>query len=401
MTLFLEPGSKRYDGVGEKPLNAKTLSDGLRRENSRKVDKYWVPIVARTIKLLDCFGSTTETLTLEEVVKRTEIPHTTAFRILHTLVLLDYLSQSGRQYRLSRLRRRLKFGFANLSKQILLAVEIQRSLEKATAAAGIDLLVWDNDRNADTAIQNAEEMAEQKVDLAIEFQLFEQVAPVISDILARARIPLISLVNPHHGTVYFGVNNYRAGFSAGVALAEHAIRHWRSEVGALLLLESPRPGRTVQSRLVGALRGLQERLGPLPEKAVHHLDGGGDKATSKAVVTNFLKSRPKRILIVGINDESAIGAVQAVELTKAGTEVAIVGHGGSTEIMKSIVDPKSPCIGTISFHAELYGTDLLNFALPLAQGRSAPAAHYVPHEFLGREALMRERGGEKLLRRSS
>ena len=212
----------------------------------------------------------------------------------------------------------------------------------------------------------------------------------------------VSLVNPHHGTVYFGVNNYRAGFSAGVALAEHAIRHWRSEVGALLLLESPLAGRTVQSRLVGAVRGIQERLGPLPEKAIHHLDGGGDKATSKAVVTSFLKSRSqKNILIVGINDESAIGAVQAADQTKAGAEVAIVGHGGSTEIMKLIVDPKSPCIGTISVHAELYGADLLHFALPLAQGKSAPAAHYVPHEFLGREALTRERGGEKLLRRSS
>jgi ribose transport system substrate-binding protein len=384
-------------------LNAKTESDGRpRRKNSREIDKYWVPIVARTIDLLDCFGSTAETLTLEEVVKRTGIPHTTAFRILHTLVVLDYLSQSGRKYRLSRLRRKLKFGFANLSKQILLAVEIQQSLEKATAAAGIDLVVWDNDRNADTAIQNAEEMAEQKVDLAIEFQLFEQVAPVISDILARARIPLISLVNPHHGTVYFGVNNYRAGFCAGIALAEHAIKYWRGDVGALLLLESPRAGRTVQSRLVGALRGIQERLGTLPEKTVHHLDGGGDKVTSKAVVANFLKSRlHKRVLVVGINDESAIGAVQAVEQLKVGSDVAIVGHGGSTEIRNSILDSRSPCIGTISFHAELYGTDLLHFALPLAQGRSAPAAHYVPHEFLGREALMRERGGERLLRLSS
>lgn len=384
-------------------MNAKTESDGRpRRKNSREIDKYWVPIVARTIDLLDCFGSTAETLTLEEVVKRTGIPHTTAFRILHTLVVLDYLSQSGRKYRLSRLRRKLKFGFANLSKQILLAVEIQQSLEKATAAAGIDLVVWDNDRNADTAIQNAEEMAEQKVDLAIEFQLFEQVAPVISDILARARIPLISLVNPHHGTVYFGVNNYRAGFCAGIALAEHAIKYWRGDVGALLLLESPRAGRTVQSRLVGALRGIQERLGTLPEKTVHHLDGGGDKVTSKAVVANFLKSRlHKRVLVVGINDESAIGAVQAVEQLKVGSDVAIVGHGGSTEIRNSILDSRSPCIGTISFHAELYGTDLLHFALPLAQGRSAPAAHYVPHEFLGREALMRERGGERLLRLSS
>src|SRR5271154_7612380 len=147
----------------------KSEADGHRLQTSRQVDKYWVPIVARTVALLDCFGSAAESLTLEEVVKRTGIPNTTAYRILHTLVLRDYLTQSGRQYRMNRLRRRLRFGFANLSKHICIAVEIQRSLEKATAAAGIDLVVWDNDRNADTAIRNAEEMAESKDDLAIEF----------------------------------------------------------------------------------------------------------------------------------------------------------------------------------------------------------------------------------------
>src|SRR6202161_1023648 len=246
-----------------------------RQEISRKVDKYWVPIIARTIELLDCFGSATESLTLEEVVKRTGIPHTTAYRILHTLVLRDYLTHSGRQYRLNRLRRRLRFGFANLSKHISIAVEIQRSLEKATATAGIDLVVWDNDRNADTAIRNAEAMADSKVDLAIEFQLFEHVAPVISDILSRSEIPLISLVNPHHGTVYFGVNNYRAGFSAGVALADHATRHWNSKVDTLLLLESPRAGRTIQSRLVGALQGVQEWLRALSHANIARTDAGG------------------------------------------------------------------------------------------------------------------------------
>ena len=377
----------------------KSEHDGPRAQTSREADKYWVPIVARTVALLDCFGSATESLTLEEVVKSTGIPHTTAFRILHTLVRLDYLSQSGRQYRLSRLRRGLRFGFANLSKHIQLAVEIQSSLEKATAAAGIDLMVWDNDRNADTAIQNAEEMAARKVDLAIEFQLFEQVAPVISDIFSRARIPLISLVNPHHGTVYFGVNNYRAGLSAGVALAEYVTRHWKSQLDGLLLLESPRAGRTVQSRLVGVLRGIQERLGTLPEKSIFHLDGGGDREITKAAVLGFLKPRSrKRILIVGINDESAIGAVQGAEQARGGAELAIVGHGGSTEIIDIIADPDSPCIGTVSFHPELYGPDLLHFALPLVQGRSAAAAHYVAHEFLGKDTLMRER---RALRKTS
>src|SRR6185437_198462 len=129
-------------------------------------------------------------------------------------------------YRLNQMRRRLRFGFANLSKKISLAVEIEQSLRAATDAAGVDLLVWDNDRDANLAIENARQMAASKVDLAIEFQLFENVAPVIS----------------HHGTVYFGVNNYRAGFAAGTALADHALVHWKSQVDAILLLESPRAG---------------------------------------------------------------------------------------------------------------------------------------------------------------
>jgi ribose transport system substrate-binding protein len=357
-------------------------------EPSRKIDKYWIPIVAKTLDLLDCFSSVNETLTLEEVVRRTGIPHTSAFRILHTLVVRDYLSQSGRHYRLSRLRKKLKFGFANLSKHIQLAVEIQTSLEKAATAAGVSLVVWDNDRNADAAIRNAELMVAEKVDLAIEFQLYEQVAPVISDIFARAGIPLISMVNPHHGTVYFGVNNYRAGLTAGLALAEHMANHWRSKVDALVLLESPLAGRTTHSRSVGVVKGLEERLGKLPENLIHHLDGGGDKATSKLALSNFLKStRPSsRILVAGINDESAIGAVEAVNAMKGRNQIAIVGHGGSAEILELIRDPKSPCIGVVSFNAERYGPELFNFTLPIVQGRSAPTGQHVAHKFISRAA---------------
>ena len=95
--------------------------------------------------------------------------------------------------------------------------------------------------------------------------------------------------------------------------------------------------------------------------------------------------------MVGINDESAIGAVEAAKQAGNGTEIAIVGHGGSMEIMDIVANPDSPCIGTVFFHAERYGTDLLSFALPIVRGRSAPVVHYVPHEFMGKEALVRTR----------
>lgn len=356
---------------------------------TRKSDKYWVPVVARTIDVLDCFLADSEQLSLEEIVRRTRVPHTTAYRILHTLVSRNYLLQTGRKYRLNRSRKRLKLGFANLSKYISLAVEIQGSLERSAIAAGVQVDVWDNDRNAETAIRNAEQMVEQKVDIAIEFQLFEHVAPIIADIFSRARIPLISVVNPHHGTLYFGVDNYRAGFTAGVALAEYAGSRWRRRPDALLLLESPQAGRTVQSRLVGVVRGTEERLGPLRDTTVQHLDSGGDRATSRRVVDKFLRSSSARhILVAGINDESAIGALEATEQHDK-VDIAIVGHGGSSEMLNFVADPNGACIGTVSFHAELYGSDLIKFALMTLQGTSGSAVHYVPHEFVGKQEAAR------------
>lgn len=79
----------------------KTKSASLPEDKSRTDDKYWVPIIGKTIDLLECFGAVSESLTLEQIVQRTAIAHTTAFRILHTLVLRDYLSQTGRHYHLS------------------------------------------------------------------------------------------------------------------------------------------------------------------------------------------------------------------------------------------------------------------------------------------------------------
>ncbi len=355
--------------------------------STRKTNQYWVPVVSKTIDILDCFASPFEELTLEQIVQRTAAAHTTAYRILHTLVRREYLIQSGKTYRLNRLRKKLKLGFANLSKHVSLAVEIQESLAQAAANAGIELLVWDNNRNADTAIQNALAMIEEKVDVAVEFQLFEQSAPVIADYFSRSHIPLISIVNPHHGTFYFGVNNYRAGYSAGHHLAEYAAARWHRQPDALLLLESPHAGRTVQSRLLGVVHGIEERWGALGEKCVQHLDGNGDRVTSTKAVKAFLAhSTAKRVLIAGINDESAMGASEAVKgLLK--TDAAIVGHGGSAEMKQLMADPAEPCLGTVSFHAERYGPDLIKFAVATLKGESAAAVKYVPHEFLGKPVL--------------
>lgn len=353
--------------------------------DSRKTDKYWVPVVSRTLDILECFASNSELLTLEQVVQRTGIPHTTAFRVLHTLVLRNYVSETGRMYQLKESRRKVRLGFANLSKKVAVAQDIEASLKEAASEKGYELAIWDNARDAHTALRNAEEMVAAKIDVAIEFQLFEEMAAIISELFAAANIPQISVVNPHHGTLYFGVDNFRAGYSAGAALAEYAARHWRRRPDLLVLLESPKAGRTVQSRMVGVLRAVEERFGQDAGLSVRHVDGGGGRETSERVVREILAaSKKRRLLIAGINDECAIGAAEGVRKAGAVNSVAIVGHGGSEEMRALVADPSDPCIGTVLFHPERYGPALVDFAVAATKGRVTSPVQYIAHEFLGK-----------------
>jgi ABC-type sugar transport system substrate-binding protein len=83
------------------------------------------------------------------------------------------------------------------------------------------------------------------------------------------------------------------------------------------------------------------------------------------------------------------GAVEALQQTSRAGEAAVVGHGGSAEIMEMVRDATSPCVGTVSFHAELYGPGLVSLVVPTLQGRSVTPVHYIAHEFLGKQPLAR------------
>ena len=66
---------------------------------NRKDDAYWVPVVAKTIDILECFDSMSRLLTLGQVEEQTGISHTTALRILNTLVAKEYLARIGNWYK--------------------------------------------------------------------------------------------------------------------------------------------------------------------------------------------------------------------------------------------------------------------------------------------------------------
>ena len=201
--------------------------------------------------------------------RQTKISKTTVYRVLKTFVHRGYLSQSpdGLYRRVTR-PKKLRFGFGGQSEDMPFSVEVTESLKAAAAAVGVDLLILDNHYDAATALKNAEEFVRSRVDLVIEFQVEHEVAPVIGDRIAEAKIPLIAIDIPHPHATYFGVDNYRVGMAAGETLAEYAAANWGGTVEWVIGLDLAEAGQLVQSRITGAFEGVRTGIPDLPVEAL-------------------------------------------------------------------------------------------------------------------------------------
>ncbi|MBC7813077.1 MAG: DeoR/GlpR family transcriptional regulator, partial [Burkholderiales bacterium] len=103
-----------------------------------------------------------------------------------------------------------RIGFANLSEDLLFAVDVRRGLERAVQSAGqINLALADNQMNSDVALSVADHLIARGLDLMIEYQLDENMGSVIMDKFKRANIPVIAVDIPMVGATYFGVDNFR------------------------------------------------------------------------------------------------------------------------------------------------------------------------------------------------
>jgi ribose transport system substrate-binding protein len=329
-------------------------------------------------------------MSLEAVYQRTKFSKTSVYRILQTLLHRGYVARAGDGlYRLVSLPLKLRFGFAGQSGEMPFSQAVTQSLQSAAAASGVDLMVLDNRYDAATALKNAEEFVRSRIDLVIEFQVEQQVAPVIADRIAAAGIPLIAIDIPHPHAIYFGVDNYRVGYDAGLLLAEYSLTHWRGQVDWALGLDIEEAGPLVQSRITGAFEGIRSKLEGIPPELFVRIDGRGMHEKSYRLVLDFLKRHPKdrHILIAAASDTSALGALEAVEELKRARQVAIVGQDCIPEVIDEMRKPGSPIIGSISHEVNEYGPRIIELGLGLLRGRSVPPYNYVTHKMVSSESL--------------
>ncbi len=350
---------------------------------------YLIPVLTKALDILELLQAEKQPMSLEAIHRETKISKTTVYRVLKTFIHRGYLVQGpDGLYRQVARTKKLRFGYASQSSDMPFSVQVTESLKEAAAQVGVDLLVLDNKYDAQTALENAEEFVRARVDLVIEFQVEQEVAPMIAHTIAEANIPLIAIDIPHPHATFFGVDNYKIGMAAGEALAQHAIEQWDGKVDWTLGLDLPEAGHLVQSRITGAFEGVKKLIPDLPVESFVRIDGRGFREKSRKLVTDFLQRHPreKHILIAAATDTSALGALDAVREAKRERHVAIVGQDAIPEAMTEIKSGKSPLIGSVSHETSQYGPSLLHLGLAILRGQTVPPYNYVAHKMVTRES---------------
>jgi ribose transport system substrate-binding protein len=365
-------------------------ADAPGRDRGRIHDLYLVKSIVHASEILWAFQHPGEALRLRDVMTRTGFGKGMCFRLLYTLRHCGFIEKvENNRYRLtSDIRRRKKYriGYAAQGQDSSFAREVHDGLIGAAERALVELIVVDNRYQPKIAVKNAELLIREGVDLVIEFQTDEAVAPAIASAYHQAGIPMIAIDIPHPGATYFGANNYEAGLLAGRHLARWARQHWSGHADEILLLELARAGSLPAARGRGVVAGIREVLHEAVNWRVVSIDADGQfKAALERVRKHLRETQARRILVGAANDPSALGAARAFQESGRTDHCAIIGQNAEPDARAELREPRTPLIASVGYFPERYGDGLIRLALEILGRRPTPPAMFVNHQIVTRE----------------
>lgn len=351
--------------------------------------RYRIEVLANGLQVLELLERGGD-FTLRQISDSVGLTRSAAFRILATLEERGWVRQTRRGRYERRLRRALRIGHAMEYGAQVFSQLVAAGIKAAAERAGVELLVRDNEFDAEVALANARYFIDQKVDAVIEFQGVEKVAPVIGHLFAEAGIPCIALEIPQPGAVFFGANNYYAGLLGGRVLGSAAQERWNGRFDRLILVEERQTGPFVQSRMQGTIDEIEEIVGKLAHNAVTRVDGQGTSEHGAQVVRELAAqiSPDERLLLTAQNEPSLLGALDALRESGIPSDnVIAVIQAATREGCRTMLWDASPVAACIGYFPERYGEAVIPALLEWLDGKQPAPALYTQHVVIDRSNL--------------
>jgi len=209
-------------------------------------------------------------------------------------------------------------------------VDLRDGAQKEADAQGIDLSVVDAQNDSATQANQLATAATNGsagvIINAVDTETAEAgLAPVV-----KAQLPIVAVdraVGDTKIASFVASDNVAGGEQAAKALADSI-----DGKGKIIVLEGVPGASATNERGEGFTKGLEEFK---DIEVVSKQTANFDRAEALDVVTNLMQSNPDAVGVLAMNDEMALGAIQALG-DKAGKDVKIVGFDGTDDGFKAV-----------------------------------------------------------------
>jgi len=208
------------------------------------------------------------------------------------------------------------------------------------------------------------------------------IKPVIAEARAKG-IPVFTADIAAHGAdvvSHIASDNERGG----VLLAEYLAQHLNGK-GKVGIIDHPMVA-SVQDRT----KGFEATLAKYPEMTiVQKVPGEGQRDKALRVTQDLLQAHPDLDAIFGINDDSALGALAAVEAAGLQEKIIIVGFDGTPEAEKTIAEGKALKADAVQYPDKI-GKKTIEVIAAYMRGESVPPLAPVEVGLIDAESLKAE-----------
>lgn len=212
------------------------------------------------------------------------------------------------------------------------------------------------------------------------------VRPVIEDARSRG-VPVFTVdIAAHDADV---VSHIASDNVEGGRLIAEYLAKALGGAGKVAIIDHPEVA-SVQDRVAG----FEEVLAEYPDIGiVARVPGGGKRDVALLAAQDALQSNPELDAIFGINDDSALGALAAVEAAGLSEDIIIVGYDGTPEARDAILKGTALKAGTVQ-HPRAIGRTAIQIVAKHFAGEGVPKEVPVEVNVIDQQSLKSEAQGD-------
>jgi ribose transport system substrate-binding protein len=263
----------------------------------------------------------------------------------------------------------LRLGLSLQTLQNPFYLSLKAGADKAAAEYGnvkLFVVAAQHSTDLDTQVKQLEDFIQMKVDVIGLVALEKKgVIPTIEKI-NKAGIPVITVDTDADGgkrECYIATDNVLGG-----ALGAQWIIRALNGKGNIAILEGA-PGSQVGHL---RLQGFREEMKKAPGiKVVSSLTAKWRRDEGMRVMNDILTANPNLDAVMALNDEMALGALEALRTRGKLKQVKLVGYNGATEAIQQVY--RGNMAADVVQYAERMGELFVHWSVRIAQGQKPPA----------------------------